>query len=837
MRYSTTLLLALLVHTLAAQRLVPYGQGAAGVLVEDLLVFNNELTVGGWFYQLDQVPAYGIAAIDMNGNVTQIGPFVSNSVWVYDMALWGSDLAVAYRDIGIRGVATWDGTSWTQLGPDFDDPPKRVAVFNGELYAAGDFTLCGNVPLSRVAKWDGGAWVQAGTPLDGEVQAMTVHDGDLYIGGLFTNTNGTTLLHVARLSGSTWSSLGAGMNATVEDLRSVGNELWMVGEFTYNGDSAVALPMSARWDGAQFLPLSPTPLSGSDRRILHAPSYGYFLSDAERTLLDPGPGERSLNMRGLRAMAQFNGLTFAGGDLRHYSYREMKDLGKVLPGEDAHILDLAGMRVRVDALGGIGYDLDTDAPGYEVPAGSGASTVFDHGLCAVAVANGALRVVPAGYESQFPDGMTPGPWCADTSDQYWDRYTQVWPMDKGTVWDHNAHWNDPGYVPSYPIAAWPGDGDAGNDEPATLAPYLDANSDGVFDPSSGDIPLFRGDAAVYQVSSDQRTAAWTGLPPMGVDVHAMTYVCNDSPSDTNYQVMYEHYRVVNRSSETYDTLWLASRTDTDIGGSSDDYVGCDTVLNMAFGYNGDAIDETGYAQGYGEHPPAQGLVALNADLHAFAPIGGSVSSDLTNAVTYYNYAIGLHADGSPMVDLLTNAVTHYRYPGDPNDPSQWSEQSAMNAPGDRRFIASYGPWYNVAPGDTICLDLAFVFAQDTLGDNLSSVTLLKQRAAAVRAWYDQHATACNTYIPLAVPDHPSGPAPSITLRPNPTTGPITLGGAVQEVEQVRVRDLLGQVVLARPVTPAQERITLDLGDLASGTYLVELIAPRTQEALRVVVMR
>ena len=40
---------------------------------------------------------------------------------------------------------------------------------------------------------------------------------------------------------------------------------------------------------------------------------------------------------------------------------------------------------------------------------------------------------------------------------------------------------------------------------------------------------------------------------------------------------------------------------------NDDYIGCDTVLNLGFCYNGDNDDGTGAPPTYGASPPAVGL--------------------------------------------------------------------------------------------------------------------------------------------------------------------------------------------------------------------------------------
>ena len=94
-----------------------------------------------------------------------------------------------------------------------------------------------------------------------------------------------------------------------------------------------------------------------------------------------------------------------------------------------------------------------------------------------------------------------------------------------------------------------------------------------------------------------------------------------------------------------------------------------------------------------------------------------------------------------MVLLLTAMVICFMYPGDPLDPNSWSEISSGNEPGDRRGISATGP-YQFNPGDTVQIDLAFVFARDYAGNNLTSVSLLKQRIQELINYYQNDSTPC-----------------------------------------------------------------------------------------------
>jgi hypothetical protein len=216
--------------------------------------------------------------------------------------------------------------------------------------------------------------------------------------------------------------------------------------------------------------------------------------------------------------------------------------------------------------------------------------------------------------------------------------------------------------------------------------------------------------------------------------------------------------------------------DLDIGYAWDDYLGCDTLLNAFYGYNGDDYDNDDTVNsfiptyGYRAYPPAQGIVFLNHPMHSF--IGYSnysgVSGDPSGAEEMYNSMKGLWKDGTP-ITVGGNGIggmetTRYLYSGDPSNPEEWSEVTAGNNPQDRRAIAASGP-FDLGEGDTLQLDLAFVFAQDYEGDHLNSVALLKERIEQVRWYYENDTLPCGKNWSRI--NSKINPVSEIQISPNP----------------------------------------------------------------------
>jgi hypothetical protein len=169
---------------------------------------------------------------------------------------------------GTRGLARWDGTSWSSVGGGVEGSVEALALFDDGsgggpvLVVAGGFVVAGGVSASRIAQWDGGAWSALGEGLEGGAYALAVFDDGggphLYAGGDFLTAGGLDAHGIARWDGETWSTIGAGLTGAgtqrvlalaVHDDGS-GPALYAGGHFT-EIDSVPALRV-ARWDGSAW---------------------------------------------------------------------------------------------------------------------------------------------------------------------------------------------------------------------------------------------------------------------------------------------------------------------------------------------------------------------------------------------------------------------------------------------------------------------------------------------------------------------------------------------------------------------------------------------------------
>ncbi|MEM9801973.1 MAG: hypothetical protein AAGA20_16725 [Planctomycetota bacterium] len=185
----------------------------------------------------------------------------------------------AIGGIVAKNVATFDGTSWSQLGDGLQLEVYALALYDdgtgARFFASGpDF----------VAQLVGGTWQVS--PTNGFVYALHVHDDgsgeSLYAGGRFSFIDGVQTVGIARYDGQ-WNpfpSPGGGTRAvrafeTHDD--GTGPALYIGGHFSTFG--GVATSRIARWDGAS--------LTGVGGGLVGAPVLGSAVRDMQSTV---GPG-------------------------------------------------------------------------------------------------------------------------------------------------------------------------------------------------------------------------------------------------------------------------------------------------------------------------------------------------------------------------------------------------------------------------------------------------------------------------------------------------------------------------------------------------------------------
>ena len=179
----------------------------------------------------------------------------------------------------------------------------------------------------------------------------------------------------------------------------------------------------------------------------------------------------------------------------------------------------------------------------------------------------------------------------------------------------------------------------------------------------------------------------------------------------------------------------------------------------------DGILYSGSGVGYGDGIVDNERLGMRAFL--YHNNDGSMTGDPRVASDYYNYLNSIWKDNSKMyyggtghqnsggvVRPLVEA--DFMFPGD-TDPkgwgtngdvqTEWTEVSANNTPGDRRFVQSAGP-FGLAPGSINNITVGVVWAKANSGGAAASVKAMKQADTKTQALFD------NCFQLLDGPDAP-----------------------------------------------------------------------------------
>src|SRR5690606_22279276 len=288
-----------------------------------------------------------------------------------------------------------------------------------------------------------------------------------------------------------------------------------------------------------------------------------------------------------------------------YTQPTLKDTGFIfvfVSQKRNDILDLNNIKAVID-VDVLFMDNRNMISGFEVPKGSGRSTICAANPWIAGVHNGVAYSSSSTFGEYLQEIIcrSEGP----ISNSYiefdfhlkWDR---VWKVSNAQLQYHIANWFQPNYQPPQVFLDWPAHGDTTNGQAFYLAPFVDKNNDGIYNPYDGDYPQFKGQQAIYFINNDYKRQ--NSINIMEIETHGMAYVY-DCPSDSalNHTVFLD-LTFYNRSNKTYDSTYVGLFTDFDMGNPEDDYVGCDVDRSTFYGYNGDAFDEDGgFGYGYGNY--------------------------------------------------------------------------------------------------------------------------------------------------------------------------------------------------------------------------------------------
>jgi hypothetical protein len=555
-------------------------------------------------------------------------------------------------------------------------------------------------------------------------------------------------------------------------------------------------------------------------------------------------------------------------------------------------LDIGNVRATILSGGDMWWDLLSAK--YEVPKTTNATakrySIFAGSLWIGGIdAASQLRLAAGTYRQTGMDFST-GPLdtlnvTISNADCY--KFDQIWKVNRADVLAFKN-----GGAPNSVITTWPGNG-TGN-QSHYLAPFYDANADGIYDPSAGDYPGYsfaqgssncnnntlQGDQTLWWVFNDIGNIHTESRgAPLGIEIQAQAFAFASTNTDISNTTFYK-YKIINRSSIKIDSTFIGQWVDPDLGYAFDDYVGCDVTRGMGYCYNGN--DNDNGPTGYGTNPPAIGIDFLQGP---FADIGDGKDNDRDGCVDctfkdslgvrkaipdtklreeiimskftyydnsatvqgnpaaakdYYNYMNGVWRDNVRFTyggnakgggNGATGNQCDFMFPGDsdpngfgtggtPTNPKPralWTETTAGNTPGDRRFLMSAGP-FTLLPGAVNYITTAVVWARATSGGAAGSVAALKAADDVVQGLF----STCFQFVPVGIKELNNSDL-TAKVYPNPfsTFATITFENKANETFQLMVFDISGRLV--KTVSGIKtDSVILEKENMNAGMYTYKL---------------
>lgn len=278
----------------------------------EMTEFNGEFYTVGYFYNgisgsadaytpiVHKLSSGEWAAVGTGFTATSNAAYTISAIAEYNSELYiGGDFLMDNGvDAVFSDVAKWDDVNdrWIPVGAGAINSNKinELTVFDGQLYAGGEFSVLGVGGTNNIAAWNGTTWsivgsgtstaASTGSEEADQVKSMVIYDGKLIVAGKFTTAGGTLLHNIASWDGTDWSYLKGnaidggggvgGFNSGQVDIMAMtvfDNELYIGGTFTtyYNlsfiGSSTSVPNHLVVWNGTSFS--APTQATPTNTRV------------------------------------------------------------------------------------------------------------------------------------------------------------------------------------------------------------------------------------------------------------------------------------------------------------------------------------------------------------------------------------------------------------------------------------------------------------------------------------------------------------------------------------------------------------------------------------------
>jgi hypothetical protein len=324
-------------------------------------------------------------------------------------------------------------------------------------------------------------------------------------------------------------------------------------------------------------------------------------------------------------------------------------------------------------------------------------------------------------------------------------------------------------------------------------------------------------------------------------------------------------RIINKSSQVWDSTYFAVLNDQDVGNAFDDAGGVDTARHMVHSHNADNDD-----QDYGPNPPAIGcrllqsplrftgnlldtaklpydtitgfkLNGLTSNLMIMSGSPDSCTNDPNNAIQAYNYMRGKNGCGVTKINPISGQPTLFSRDGNACTRNGWYDSSINGR--DIREWASSGP-FTMNSGDTQVAVISYIVTRDG-GNNFQNVCALQSLSDSALYHYYNDFRLC---IPIGIQPISSEIPQTFALLqnyPNPFNPSTKIRFQIplrngHDRSLLKIYDALGreiETLVNEELNPGAYEIEWNAANYPSGVYFYSLTAGTSTQTKKMVVIK
>lgn len=465
------------------------------------------------------------------------------------------------------------------------------------------------------------------------------------------------------------------------------------------------------------------------------------------------------------------------------------------------------------------YNSIDEVSSYQV--GNGNFPVFKTGLTVLAKdIEDSLYISSHGLRGI--DNYGYGPISDDYNALDFERYNKVWKVTSHEIWSHQQ-----GLGTSSSILTWPAHGDVANGEAFYLAPFVDVNGDGVYNPLLGDYPKIKGDEAVYYIVNDKKPAHISFYKQsIGIEIHVMMYSYVSNKAIVN-NTTFVNYSIYNRSSIDFLEFYVSSYLDADLNCPYNDFHGCDTTRNSIFTFEGNitsanpgencidtVLKKSAIALKLLNHPLSS---SFYSHIGTFSVQNGNTLT-ITNAERVYNLMNGLYVLGQDKISFIDSNLTKFITP---NGSSELNLLDSFSFYGSDSKINSTIELGVLPSQSSFCIDLAYVYYENDSLNYIGNAQGLLLATDTVQSFYDDVNLSCVGF--LTDIENGAGRKVETSSFPNPSVE-YTIISFSKDLSnaEVRIQNTLGQEVKRVKIRNASQ-VQISKENLNRGIYFYSVL--------------